>query len=193
MPDKDDLRKILCPDSLIDETLGLLGKLDVLGEKDWYHLEPNARQETIMQSLRDGGLVQQGCFETEKVYRITPNGREMYKGAVRVDEMNKPVLGRVDLSKYKINGYEKDAGQRIYVAVIEENPLFEKKYAGIEIWIHPQTGNFAIGEGLTGAAALRDVVGHDHTKEFYSRQVKTLEQIPMSAMMRSPELKRTQK
>ena len=78
MSDKPSLRELLCPNELFEVASKLLGKLDQIGEKDWYHLELNSVDNEVIHRLETTGLVEQGRLEDETIYRMTSIEKEAF-------------------------------------------------------------------------------------------------------------------
>ena len=69
-------------------------------------------------------------------------------------------------------------GEQYYEKIVKENPEILRDYYGLDIWIYPKTGDYAIGPGLAGAKKLMEKVGPKNAKFFYSRKIGRLERIP---------------
>ena len=93
---KENLRKILCPDSILDEATKILRRLDELEdtkEKFFYYLEdifneeeniPKIRDDArlkfpILYALIESGLVSESIFTTRFGYCISEEGKRIYE------------------------------------------------------------------------------------------------------------------
>ena len=49
-------------------------------------------------------------------------------------------------------------GQEWYDHIMEENPVFLKKFNGTDIWIHPESGRYVIGDGVPAHRRLMESI-----------------------------------
>lgn len=90
MKEIDELRKILCPDSMLEKAIKILGRLydlDNEGLTNWHPASSVVQSEegrTILYDLHNSPLVNRGTFLiAEPSYHITSNGRKLYEQLVK--------------------------------------------------------------------------------------------------------------
>ena len=95
-----------------------------------------------------------------------------------------PLVDRIELSDSLHDVLdEAELGRLVYDKIMRTHPEYARKYHGVDIWIHPCSGNYVIGDGVPGLDALGKVIGRSKRTEVYSRMIGCDEIIPPSALM----------
>ena len=84
---REQLRKVLCPDTAVDDALKILEKLVALhetGKKNWYQEYEiidtrNTIEVELFGRLRRGGLINRLCMCDSESYSLNGIGMEIYR------------------------------------------------------------------------------------------------------------------